>query len=415
MVAWTSMATHRNWLGDEAERLLEFGRGSVVPQGFGWLDDQGGLIDKPAELWITCRMTHSFALGHLMGLPGYGPLIAHGIESLRGAFHDDEFGGWFDKVGTDGPTETTKSAYAHAFVLLAASSALAAGVDGAQELLDDAIAVTDKHFWDEEAGLSRESFDRSFTVCEDYRGVNANMHTVEAYLAVADVTGDRVYLDRAARIAERVVHDWARNNSWRIPEHFDAQWNVDLEFNASEPAHPFRPYGATIGHALEWARLTLTVHQALAALGGSGFGTTPAPQWMIDDSRALFDAAVADGWDVDGAQGFVYTTDWDGKPVVGNRMHWVPAEGVASAAALYAITGDEEYSRYYSQWWDYIAQYFIDTQHGSWRHELSVANEPASTTWVGKPDIYHALQVTLAPRLPVSPTFATAIERGLLA
>ena len=36
-----------------------------------------------------------------------------------------------------------------------------------------------------------EQWDETFSTLDDYRGVNANMHTVEAFLAAADALGDR--------------------------------------------------------------------------------------------------------------------------------------------------------------------------------------------------------------------------------
>ncbi|GAA3366621.1 AGE family epimerase/isomerase [Saccharopolyspora gregorii] len=61
------------------------------------------------------------------------------------------------------------------------------------------------------------------------------MHTVEALLAAADVTGDRRWSDRAARIVENVVHGFARDGGWRLPEHFDPSWNVRLDYNGTSP------------------------------------------------------------------------------------------------------------------------------------------------------------------------------------
>jgi mannose/cellobiose epimerase-like protein (N-acyl-D-glucosamine 2-epimerase family) len=238
------------------------------------------------------------------------------------------------------------------------------------------------------------------------------MHTVEAYLAAADATGDVEWRRRALRITGRVIHGWARGNGWRIPEHFDPDWQPLPEYNADDPGHPFRPYGATIGHALEWSRLCLHVHAGLAAEDPQD--PAAAPSWLIDDAAALFDNAVRDGWAVDGADGFVYTTGWDGAPVVRQRLFWVVGEGIAAAAALYAVTGEDRYEAAYRRWWDYAATYLIDTELGSWRHELDPGNRPASTIWQGKPDAYHALQTTLIPRLPLAPTMAAAISRGLL-
>ena len=72
-----------------------------------------------------------------------------------------------------------KICYAHAFVILAASSALLAGRPGAKELLDEALATYDKHFWNDEIGLAVDTWNTEFTELDPYRGLNANMHTTE--------------------------------------------------------------------------------------------------------------------------------------------------------------------------------------------------------------------------------------------
>jgi len=100
--------------------------------------------------------------------------------------------------------------------------------------------------------------------------------------------------------------------------------------------------------------------------------------------------------------GFVYTTDWDGTPVVRHRMHWVAAEATATAAVLHAVTREESYATWYQTFWDHIDFALRDREGGSWWHELDSANRPSATVWSGKPDTYHALQATLVPRLPVS-------------
>lgn len=404
---WLSNPAHLRWLEGESDRLLEFSRASRHPDGgFAWLDEAGRpQLDRSVELWVTCRMTHVFALGHLMGRPGFGSLVDHGVHALQKRFHDHEHSGWYAAVDASGPASRDKTAYEHAFVVLAASSAVAADRPGASALLDEALDVLLSRFWDEGHGLVVEQWDESFTTLDGYRGVNANMHTVEALLAAADVRRDRRLLDRALRILTRIVHDFARSNSWRIPEHFDRDWNAVLDYNLDTPAHPFRPYGATIGHWLEWARLSLHVRAAL----GDG-----APPWLLDDARSLFDAAVGEGWAVDGGAGFVYTVDWQGRPVVRERMHWVAAEATATAAALWSVTGERKYADWYEQWWDYVATVFIDRDLGSWRHELDPGNQPSSVVWSGKPDTYHALQATLIPRLPLTPSLATAVRDGRL-
>jgi sulfoquinovose isomerase len=113
---------------------------------------------------------------------------------------------------------------------------------------------------------------------------------------------------------------------------------------------------------------------------------------------------------VDGADGFVYTVDWHGTPVVHQRMHWVLAEAVAATTTLYAVTGDDTYRRWYDTWWRYAEDHLLDRGRGSWHHELDRENHPAATVWPGKADAYHAVQATLLPRLPVRGSIASAVH-----
>ena len=149
-----------------------------------------------------------------------------------------------------------KLCYVHAFVILAASDAALAGHPKGEELLQDALDTYDRYFWNEEDGMACDTWNTEFTELDSYRGLNANMHTVEAFLAAADVTGDEKYRMRCGRIIKRVI-GWASDNEWRIPEHYTSDWKPDLECNKAHPEDQFKPYGATPGHGLEWARSQL--------------------------------------------------------------------------------------------------------------------------------------------------------------
>jgi len=310
-------------------------------------------------------------------------------------------------------------------VVLAAASALAARAQGAadagdpQALAREVTRVVEEKFWREDEGALCESWSATWDDPEEYRGANANMHAVEAFLAAADATGEDVWRQRAIRIAERIIDREARSAGWRIPEHYDERWTPQPDYARENPADPFRPFGATIGHALEWSRLLLHLDAATSAAvepseaSGSAEddGGEASRSWLVPAAQSLFDLAVSDGWDVDGAPGLVYTVDWDGVPVVRHRMHWVVAEGIAAAATLYQATGEERYLRHYDTWWAYAQQHLVDREHGSWWHELDPGNHPAATVWQGKPDVYHAVQATLVPRLPLAPGMAAALAR----
>jgi mannose/cellobiose epimerase-like protein (N-acyl-D-glucosamine 2-epimerase family) len=388
----------------ELARLLAFAERSLPDPSapFVALDDVGEPdLSQGHPLWITARMTHVFALAVLQGLPGTERFAAAGVAALRGPLRDTEHGGWFASVGSSPdhrPQDTHKQMYGHAFVVLAGSTATTAGIDGGRELLSEALGIVEEHFWEESVSACRESFDRDWRGSEAYRGANSNMHAVEAFLAAADAGADALWVDRARRIAERLIDEEAAAHRWRLPEHYDEHWRADLEYGSDVPADPFRPYGVTIGHLLEWSRLLVHLEAALPQ----------PPSWLLPDARALLDTALEIGWRSDGLPGLVYTLDWSDTPVVAQRMHWVAAEAVLAAEVMARRTAEPAYAHTARELWKEVER-FVDLEHGSWQHELSPDGSPGSTVWSGKPDIYHALQAVLLPDLPLAPSVAAAV------
>ena len=401
MQSCITLQSHHTWLSGETARLLAFGSKFPHPRGgAAWLDAQGAPdLAQPLFTWITARMLHVYSLGCLLSHPGSGNLADMAMAGLTGPLRDSTNGGWFPRLETHGAPTRVKSCYDHAFVTLAACTASTARRPGADSLLAEASSTLASHFWDEETGLCVDLWNEDWTSLAPYRGLNGNMHAVEAFLAVFDATGDSSWVTRALRVSAHVVR-WAEANHWRIPEHFDENWEPVHDYNFHFQNDPFKPFGATIGHAFEWARLWL---QLEATLGDA------APNWLAPGAESLFARAVADGWHADGETGFVYTSDWKGTPVVRDRMHWVVAEAIGAASALFRRTTKVEYSELYALWWKYAARYILDEERGSWHHQLDPQNRPAESVWSGKPDLYHALQATLLPRLPLAPGLAKAL------
>lgn len=383
---------NREWQRSLTNELLEFGKRFPSPGGSSYYlgDDGTPWKDRPRETWITSRMAHVYSIGALLtGNAEYGELAQKALNGLMGELHDNVNGGWYAGLTSEGDVLETKQCYAHAFVILAATSGILAGRNGAEKLLADALDIYDKYFWREDEGLSVDTWNTEFSALSEYRGLNANMHTVEAFLAVYDGIGDKKYLERAGRIIDRVV-TWAENNDWRIPEHYKSDWTPDLECQKDTPDDPFKPYGATPGHGIEWARL---ITQWASALSDTG----TQKEKFYDVAEKLYERAINDAWNSDGGLGIIYTTDWNGKPVVHDRMHWTLAEAINTSAVLYRRTGDERYARDYSEFMKYLDEVVHDKVNGSWFHQLDRNNKVIGTVWPGKSDIYHALQATLIP------------------
>lgn len=398
---------NKDFMKSMTDELIDFGRRFPAPDGSSYYlgDDGTPMIERNRELWITCRMTHVYSIATILGKEGAKELATQGLKGISVALKDDENGGFYSGRTKDDEIMPNKQCYAHAFVILAATSAKLAGIDGASNLLEDALNTYDKYFWNEAEGMSCDTWDTEFTKLDDYRGINANMHTVEAFLAAADVTGDEKYRVRAGRIIKRVA-DWAKENDYRIPEHFTKDWQVDLNKNIDTKDDPFKPYGATPGHGIEWARLI--VQWAMSTYEANSGDACK----YIDIACKLFDRAVADAWNVDGTRGIVYTTDWDGKPVVRDRMHWTLAEGINSAAVLYRVTHDKKYADMYSEFMQYLDECVLDHVNGSWFHQLDENNQLKGTVWPGKSDLYHALQATLIPYSRVEVSICPAVYKS---
>ncbi|WP_270886709.1 AGE family epimerase/isomerase [Pedococcus sp. 5OH_020] len=396
--SWLQLPTHRGWAEDRFRRLIEFVLPSVLPEGgFAYLGADGRpMPGREPSVLLTARMVHVAALGSVLGVPGAGRLLEHGLQSLSGPFRDTSHGGWFAQLRAG----SRKSAYEHVHIILAAASAVAAGAVGAEALAAEACEVVERHFWQEDEGALSESYSAEWGDPEPYRGANANMHGVEAFLAIGDALEDDLWHARALRISDRVINQHARRREWLIPEHFDAGWNELPDYNADNPADPFRPYGATYGHSLEWARLLCGVHAS---------PRVPTPDWLLGAAVALARKALS-SWGVDGREGLVYTVDWDSTPVSTVRLHWPVCEGIQATALLRGLTGEPEWEAWYRRLWDHAAAYFLDPS-GSWVNELDQEFREGGAVWPGRPDVYHGTGAYLAPLLPPWPFMTVAAAR----
>lgn len=402
---WISLPSHRDWLLKQAEGLFWFFERRVINPlgGFLDLDDKGwptppgyGAGGSPTRyLFATTRVVHAFAIACLMGRPGADAIVNHGMDFLWNGHRDPEHGGYYWGVGYDGTTDSSKQAYGHAFVLLAASSAAVAGHPDAARLLADISGVIQERFWEDRFGAAAEEFTRDWRSSNAYRGQNSNMHLTEALMAAFEATGDAYYLRMAERIAELIIRRHAADNEWRIPEHFSADWKVDRTY-AGSPM--FRPFGTTPGHSLEWSRLLLQLWE----LGGRKL------EWLPESSKSLF-AQATHAWDQK-VGGFFYTLDWDGQPHVRDRYWWPCCEGIGAAAYLNMIDGNTLYEEWYRRIWNFTASTFIDRDNGGWRAQVDEALRPSSDPFFGKVDIYHSLQACLIPTLPTT----GSVTKGLL-
>ncbi len=397
---WRQSVYHRKWLLGQADRLFDFFQfRSCNPKGgFFDLDDSGNPNGTVRQLHATTRMVHCFAIGHLLGRPGADSIVDHGMRYLWQHHRDQRHGGYVWSLDDDTLHDSSKQAYGHAFVLLAASSAKCAGHPLADAMLADITDVIETRFWEDAHGAVSEEYAQDWSPISKYRGQNSNMHLTEALMAAFEATGQDHYLRKAERIASLIIQRHAANLGYRVCEHFDEDWNSDRGYRGSDI---FRPAGTTPGHWLEWSRLLLQLWE----VGGRKLA------WLPDASAKLFRNSIELGWDKQRG-GFFYTLDWDNKPALPQKLWWPAAEGLGAAHYLAAHDGDPYYEEWYRRIWSFCNNHFIDHVRGGWHPELGEDLAPTHGFFTGKPDIYHALQACLIPLYPATGSLTRVIAAG---
>ena len=305
--------------------------------------------------------------------------VEHGLQYIEMAHRPAGSEGYIWLLGKDKVLDDTNHCYGLAFVMVAGATALLAGVESGRQSLENAWSLMEKHFWDDAAGLYRDEANTDFSVIDNYRGQNANMHSCEAMLWSYEATGEVRYLDRAELIATNICQRQAAKSDGLVWEHFDTNWEIDWEYNKDNPKHLFRPWGFQAGHQTEWAKLLLILNRH-----------RPLP-WLVPRAKALFDRGIALGWDTEHG-GICYGFDPDGNICDGDKYFWVQAESFAAAALLAETTGEAQYSEWYLRIWEYSWAHMIDHKYGAWYRILTQDNQKFNEfkSPAGKTD-YHTM------------------------
>ena len=129
---------------------------------------------------------------------------------------------------------------------------------------------------------------------------------------------------------------------------------------------------------------------------------------MLEAAKHLFTKTVESGWGKK-IGGFYYTLDWDDVPDQPDRYWWPCAEGICAAAALGSVDPDPRFEAWYRRIWGFTNDHLIDRRFGGWIPELDPTLAPVNRVFIGKPDLYHAVQACIIPLLPAT----GSITRGL--
>lgn len=345
------------FLTKHIEDILAFYEPHVFDEKGGFFQhflDDGSIYDKDTRhLVSSTRFVFNYVNAwQLTGRSHYRDWAEHGLNYLE-SHHRHPNGHFLWQRNGDIIDDGRAMAYGHAFVMLAASWAIQAKIDGAQALLNDSWDLLERYFWDADHLAYADERNDDLSLLSDYRGQNANMHTVEALIAAFEATGEDRFLNRADQVAYQFTNVFAARAEGQIWEHYNTNWEQDWTYNIDKPDDLFKPWGFQPGHQVEWTKLLLQLDHHKPA------------EWHLPIAKKLFDTAMDKGWDQEHG-GLVYGYAPDGQFADAHKYFWVQAEAIAAARRLFAITKEQRYRDDYIRLWQWSWDHLIDHTHGAW-------------------------------------------------
>ncbi|KXA92201.1 N-acylglucosamine 2-epimerase [candidate division MSBL1 archaeon SCGC-AAA259E19] len=357
-----------SWLRQHVLNILNFYYPDCIDHRYGGYisqlsDRDGHIYDGRSKSQVsTCRLIFNFSVGDMIEGPDWCRSAAkHGLDFLLSE-HREEDGGYPWLLKGRSVEDPTRRAYAHAFALLAVSTASKADIPGADKEIEPTYRVIEEHFMETERGLCKPELGPDWEEVSPYRGQNANMHMCEALISAYEATENEKYLDDAVDIATALAKELTDKGEGLLWEHYDSDWEIDWDYNRDQPDHLFRPWGYQPGHLMEWSKLLLILDRYVSR------------NWFLDRAEHFFRSAVEKGWDSEYG-GFYYSFDRNGKPILEDKYYWKLAEGSAAAALLAHRTGDDYYWEWYDRIWKYAWENMINKKYGNWYFKLTRDNE----------------------------------------
>lgn len=325
-----------------------------------------GVIDRkgPKSTVFVARILWTMSeAGRSLGSASSIEQARHAARFLLDRLRDRESGGFFWSVTHDGrPHETDKHLYAHAFAIYGLSAfAAATGSAEAHDAAAETFALVEDRARTARSGY-REAFDRMWLATDNRRlsagragasrTMNAHLHLMEAYTALAALTG-------------------AENHRAALADCLDLILRRFLAPGATH-AYAMLDDGLTpldgpisMGHDIETAWL---LDAAADVIGDAALSAR---------ARSASDALTlnASEFGYCGARGFLAERAMDGT-VDPWRVWWVQAEAVVGFVNAYQRTGDEAMLARAEILWDYIERVMRDRRLGEWHWRVDAKGRP---------------------------------------
>jgi mannose-6-phosphate isomerase len=284
------------------------------------LPDGSPSPDDHKRIVAQARQLYAFSHARLLGAGDWAlELATQGFAYLWDRGWDRRHGGWYFTLTPAGePLDRRKDTYAHAFALFAlAYYHRASGESAPLELAEHTLDLLDKHLADRLEGGYFDVASEDWSPDLRLRRQNPHMHLLEAFLALAETTGETRYVSAAHRLVALLRERLFDPETRTLGEYFDSDWTLrpGAEGAVVEPGHHF-----------EWVWL---LHRYGALCAG---GEVP------EEASALFDFAIERGLDRQRG-GVLDELDRSGAVVRATQRVWPQTELLQALAARWESQG----------------------------------------------------------------------------
>ncbi len=366
----------RTWM---FERLLPFWAEIGVDRRDGGFveqltPDRRPELDRPRRSMVQARQIYVFSQASLLGAPGWTLDTARrGFQFLTSHHWDRKDGGWWHSIDRNGrPNDRRKDAYDHAFVLFAMAWLFRA--TGEREPLDWADRTIDwvnGHLGDLRHGGYHEHVHDGLIHAPLPRRQNPHMHLLEAFLALFEVTGEAVWLDRAREIVELFRRHFFDAATGSLGEYFTLDWR---------PAPGPEGQWCEPGHHFEWVWL-LMQYRRLAGEDG-----------VIAPSRQLYRFALDHGIDrtPQGIPAVFEAVDRHGAVLRDVKRVWPQTEAIKAFLARHEVLGDPAGLGLAREHLAGLFRHFLKPGHAVWTERLTRNGQPTAGP-IPASSLYHVI------------------------
>ncbi|GIG55118.1 AGE family epimerase/isomerase [Demequina activiva] len=373
-------------LADLRERAQRELTGNILPfweqrafDAHGWLagtvrDDLSVDADAPRHSVLAARILWTFAEAARADAGAqrerWLAVGATALDVLTGAFWDAEHGGVVWSLDAQRrPLSDRKQVYAQAFAIygLAAWSRAARDPEALARAMT-LFELLERHARDTEGGGYLEAHARDWGELEDMalsskdlnvpKSMNTNLHVMEAFTTLLDVSGDRVVGEALAAVLDAVLSHILRHEPWvHCALFFDRGWTSQVDT-------------ISFGHDIEASWL---LWEAYEALERAGLASPELESRTRGAALALADAVRDHGVDSDG--GVMYEGDPTG--VTAAEKHWWPqAEGVVGWLNAFQIAGRDADLVSAVHAWEFLDAHIVDHAAGEWWAQVDRDRRP---------------------------------------